>query len=328
MPSGAVKATPTPGPTIETDIPLPTDPYDGTEGVYLSDEETYIIMSEEPGVPFYNTDEQRIYLDGIVYRIIAGRDLSIVDFYDPGFTELAFSGTFELFGVQCTVKEIETEAFFYYAGLESIILPDTIETIGVNAFYGCDEVTNLKLSANLKKIGNGAFYGCAGLTAIDLPDGLTSVGDEAFCSMSLLESINFPDSVTSLGFDMFYGCESLVSAKLPSGLTMIPSGLFYGCENLATLTLPAELREMGAEAFYYCSALTSVVLPEGFRTIGEDAFSFSGLTEITFPDSFDLPEDDTFLDYCTELEYVNVSESRYNEFVRFFEEADFEVRQR
>ncbi|MDE7413058.1 MAG: leucine-rich repeat protein, partial [Muribaculaceae bacterium] len=46
---------------------------------------------------------------------------------------------------------------FYNCGINSIELPDSIESIGKDAFYGCTNLERIKLGYNLKSIGENAF---------------------------------------------------------------------------------------------------------------------------------------------------------------------------
>ena len=77
-------------------------------------------------------------------------------------------------------------------------------------------------------------------------------------------------------------------------LILITSMLFsLSCEAFAsTLTLPAALEVIGDEAFYGDESLDDVVVPYGATTIGERAFAYSGLKQITIPDTVtDIAED-------------------------------------
>ena len=70
-------------------------------------------------------------------------------------------------------------------------------------------------------------------------------------------------------------------------LILITSMLFsLSCEAFAsTLTLPAALEVIGDEAFYGDESLDEVVVPYGATTIGPLAFAYSGLKQITIPDT-------------------------------------------
>lgn len=55
---------------------------------------------------------------------------------------------------------------FRNTGVESVILPDSVETIGWFAFWGCHRLGKITISSGVKKIDYGAFEGCPSLTII------------------------------------------------------------------------------------------------------------------------------------------------------------------
>ncbi len=86
------------------------------------------------------------------------------------------------------VDAIPFEAFHNFTGLTSVIIPDSVTSIG-----------------------SGAFSGCTGLTSVSIPDSVTSIGGNAFNDCTDLTSITIPDSVTSIGSYAFYNCRCLTS---------------------------------------------------------------------------------------------------------------------
>ena len=73
-------------------------------------------------------------------------------------------------------------AYVFNATLESVFLPDSIQTIEHGAFHGCSSLHKIILWEGLTTIGNGAFA-MAGLTEVTLPKSLKEVGDSAFTSI-------------------------------------------------------------------------------------------------------------------------------------------------
>ena len=63
--------------------------------------------------------------------------------------------------------------------LQSVNLPDSIQTIEEGAFHGCSSLYNITLPENLIEVKAGAFFS-ASLKTIDWPKSLTTVGDHAF----------------------------------------------------------------------------------------------------------------------------------------------------
>jgi hypothetical protein len=166
----------------------------------------------------------------------------------------------------------------------SILLPDSLTSIGQYAFRECSSLASIYLPASLTTIGNYAFEYCSSLASIYLPASLTTIGTAAFRYCSSLASIYLPASLTTIGPYAFRECSSLASIELPASLTTIASFTFLNCTSLASIELPAGLTTIGTAAFRYCSSLEAIELPAGLTAIGDWAFEgCSSLASIELP---------------------------------------------
>ena len=206
------------------------------------------------------------------------------------------------------VTSIGACAFYYCSGLTSVIIPDSVTSIGEGAFAMCyltsinytgdiaswcgimglDNVMSsggalyidgekvegdLVIPDSVTSIGRYAFYNCSGLTSVTIGNGVTSIGEGAFSYCNGLTSVTIPDSVTSIGSDAFLNCSNLTSITIPDSVTSIGSYAFLNCSNLTSITIPDSVTSIGEGAFGMCSALTSVTIPDSVTSIGEEAFS-------------------------------------------------------
>ncbi len=86
------------------------------------------------------------------------------------------------------IVTIENSAF-WETGLETLVLPERVRTIGDAAFANCKDLTTLKLNDRLAVIGESAFNGCEKLERAVLPESVTSVGECAFWLCDELKEI-------------------------------------------------------------------------------------------------------------------------------------------
>ena len=163
--------------------------------------------------------------------------------------------------------------------ISTIILPNSITTIGNGAFNSSGIKGSLSLPASVTSIGSNAFSGCYGLTGtLNLPADLTTLGEKAFSNCSgLTGTLAIPSGITMFGEGAFYGCSGFTSLILPSGITTIGTlddefGLFQDCSGFTgALTIPAGVTTIGSSAFLDCG-FTSIGLSTGLKTIGDMAF--------------------------------------------------------
>lgn len=64
------------------------------------------------------------------------------------------------------MKRIDREAFYGCDSLESIIFPDSLESIEKKAFSSCDNLSSVRVGKALSYIGEGAFAYCENLENI------------------------------------------------------------------------------------------------------------------------------------------------------------------
>lgn len=221
------------------------------------------------------------------------------------------------------VVSVEASAFLNNTAITSVVLPDSITSIGENAFNGCESLTSVTFGKNsqLSSIGPGAFNYCYSLESITIPESVTSIGSEAFNYCCGLRSVTFGENsqLTSIGDGVFNCCESLESITIPDSVLSIGYSAFEGCTALKNITIPGSVLSIGDNAFKECTALESATISEGVKSIGDNAFyNCINLVNVSLPDSLTSISFNTFYG-CTNLQtyddgtayYLGNSENHY-----------------
>ena len=144
--------------------------------------------------------------------------------------------------------------YYIPASLKSVTV--TGGEILYGAFYNCDRLTSVVIGDSVTSIGEEAFYDCDGLTSVVIPDSVTGIGNSAFCGCTSLTSVVIPDSVTSIGEWAFSWNSKLTSVVIPDSVTSIGSYAFRNCTSLPSVVIPDSVTSIGEEAFACCSSLT------------------------------------------------------------------------
>ena len=170
-----------------------------------------------------------------------------------------------------------------FTGITSIVIPDSVISIGVSTFSGCTSLAEITVSPNNKNYSSVAgvlfnkdvselivYPKGNGRSAYTVPDGVTSIGGSAFSGCTSLAEIVIPDSVTSIGGFAFSGCTSLSKVDLPKTLTTIEAGTFRDCTSLKEIVIPDSVTSIGGSAFSNCISLESITIGSGVESLGDE----------------------------------------------------------
>lgn len=176
------------------------------------------------------------------------------------------------------------------AKLNSVVVPESVESIGSSAFEDSVDLKKVTLPDGVTKIGPSAFYGCSKLTTVNIPAKLEEIDDYTFSGCTQLTDIKLSESVTYVGESAFEGCSNLNSVTLSENTETIGDCAFYECDSLYSINLE-NVSQIGAGAFVYCANLDDIDLTN-CSLIGENAFSVcQSLINIKFPDSiYSIPQ--------------------------------------
>lgn len=199
-----------------------------------------------------------------------------------------------------TLKTIGNFAFAlngtvtYESVMASITFPEGLEEIGATAFQN-SKLTAVSIPDSVTTMGNATFTGSQELQAIKLSANVKDIPASAFMnggtSLSEFGTLVVPEGVVSIGKSAFAG-RHVKEIVLPSTLETIGDQAFEN-HQLTKLTLPANVKTIGKRAFRVLQeglnhTLSSVNLNEGLKTIGQEAFVGSVITEVELPSTVTL----------------------------------------
>ena len=172
------------------------------------------------------------------------------------------------------VEHIPAYLCYDMSKLTSIIIPNSVTSIGRGAFSDCSSLTSITIPNSLTSIGDDAFYRCSSLPSITIPNSVTSIGNSAFSYCSSLTSIEIPNSVTSIGDVAFYRCSSLPSITIPNSVTEFGYDILADCNNIQILNAPAQIFNQVTEEYQtqFSNKLTEVHITDG--ELDENGFNY------------------------------------------------------
>lgn len=165
------------------------------------------------------------------------------------------------------VTSIEDYAFAN-SSLSSIIVPDSVKSIGKGAFYLCEKLEKVDFGANIQSLGDYLFYYCSSLKQFTIPDSLSTIPSYFFYACFSLESVSIPDTITQISDYAFYACKKLPTINFPKNLKIIGNYSFYDCASFTSMTFPESLTTIGDYAFYHCEGLKSFTLSTNLSSFG------------------------------------------------------------
>lgn len=197
--------------------------------------------------------------------------------------------------------EHELNIFKYHGTTDvSVTVPDGVKAIYKSAFYpnsyeGNTVIETIILPDSVVSIGSNAFRGMPNLKKIYLPDNIVSFGsiivDSNTCSAQLICS---KDSTTARGitasvyeggftdpahpdWSWYYEGDSLgvaryngtaVNVSVPEGAVAIGAWAFKNCNSVQEITVPDSVKSIGNYAFNRAAKLKNVYLPDDVTTLG------------------------------------------------------------
>ncbi len=183
-----------------------------------------------------------------------------------------------------TVTAIRGYGFEAEGKIETLVLPETITTIGMGAFYWCTNLKQVYLPANLREIGAKAFFHCTSLKEIRIMSDCLLPASQAAFAESGLETVYLSDKVTCIPA-LAFADTSLRDVSVPASVQSIDRLAFADCAKLESVTLREGLLSIGIQAFGSFrgkSNLREIVIPASVTDCEEYALTHGSLERVIF----------------------------------------------
>ena len=247
------------------------------------------------------------------------------------------------------VTSIGDSAFMDCSLLTSIVLPDSVKTLGQygsGVFSGCEALTEITIGSGVENIPDLTFQGTYSLVAINV-----SPNNEHYKSIN--GHLYTKDGKT---FVKYAGGKTDTIYTVLDGVTYISDYAFSWCNLLTEVIIPGSVNNIGLEAFQYNLLInidvsvnntnyksidgnlyskdgttlvkyamgktdTSFIIPTGVTTIEWHAFSCSNfLTNITIPNTVTTINHEAFTN-CISLTSITIPGSVINIWENAFSEC-------
>ena len=137
-------------------------------------------------------------------------------------------------------------AFHNCNGLQNLVLPSSVTSIGENAFYRCSATVTVDTNNSNYTILQNVLFSKDQKTLIQypttldatnysIPSTVKTIGQGAFQNNIFVKVLTIPTSVDTIKANAFRFCRSISAITIPSSVTFIDTAAFYGCTGLSKM---------------------------------------------------------------------------------------------
>ncbi len=175
----------------------------------------------------------------------------------------------KVFTIPNGVIGIEDYAFSWCTDLTSVIIPNSVKSIGEAAFNCCG-LDTVEIPSSIQSIGSWAFNGC-NLKVVEIPNSVLSIGERAFSlnqGLKVIEVAQENPNYKSIDGNLYSkDGKKLIQYALgkeedsfiiPDTIITIEEYAFNCCCNLESITISNSIEYIGYGAFDYCPNLKNI----------------------------------------------------------------------
>ncbi|SIQ06313.1 Leucine rich repeat-containing protein [Alkalispirochaeta americana] len=198
------------------------------------------------------------------------------------FRTAGFTGPLNLENLSLTSIEITTFADTGLTG--TLVIPESVQTIGGQAFMNTNFTGNLVIPDAVTTVGNAAFRTAGFDGTLTLGENLETIGSDSFRGNQFTGGLTIPGSIASMGPRAFQSSGFTGTLNLESlVLTSIPDNAFQATGFTGSLEIPISVTTIGISAFEDSKFDGTLTLPSGLTGLANGAFrtnNFTGNLEI------------------------------------------------
>ena len=204
-----------------------------------------------------------------------------------------------------TVSQMDPGIFYYCTNLENVNLGTQLTVIPDDSFFECNKLSSVVIPDTVISIGMRAFYE-TNLTSVSLPSSVLSVDKYAFERCSSLVSMSAYGLDTNFIQSVFNQCNNLQSVFISSNLEYSGNSIFSECQHLYYVHMPNAVR-IPNYMFSNCISLSSMPDCQNIQNIGEGAFTGTSIQSARISCSVDV----SAFNKCAQLKNVEIYD-KYN----------------
>ncbi len=240
------------------------------------------------------------------------------------------------------LREIGSYAFYGCRGIETVVVPNSVQKVGEYAFavtnaydaflekaskaeteeeryliagdgiliaaFVAEGQTEIHVPANVKKIAGSVFCGWDNAYVPSGTAGLSLSGVSKYNLTYKVKAVYLPDGLESIGNMAFFRMASLEKITLPDTLRVIGMDAFGFCDALYSISGGNHIEEIQDYAFRYCASLAHFQFSSNTVSIGNNIFEgCSSLQTVKFPKGVSNIGSNMFNDACTSLTKISLA---------------------
>ena len=241
---------------------------------------------------------------GIIYEA-SGTTATVIG-WEGASSELTIPSKITVDGKDYNVTKIGDRAF-YGQDIKTIVLPDTLRTLGSDAFSCNDAVETVEIPGSVDSYAH-SFSGCSSLKEIRVASSNDTFESVSGVLMNEKKdtiyqypagkagTYTIPDTVKTIGSQAFNGC-TLERITIPASVTDIGDGAFSHCDSLTTFNAGNSKNYVADGGVLFTKDKKTLVaypngksgeeytVPNNVGTISAYAFAGSPLKKVTLPSS-------------------------------------------